>query len=63
MEVLTENSLFSAGEGEPMLATMLLRVNFRRLRNNLQEDNLSVSYCTVILYCTRCTASLPQLLQ
>ena len=53
MEVLTENSLFSAGEGEPMLATMLLRVNFRRLRNNLQEDNLSVSYCTVILYCTQ----------
>ena len=38
MEVLAEKSVFSKGEGEPTLAATLLRANFRRLRNSVQEE-------------------------
>lgn len=43
MEVLSEKNLFSAGEDKPLLAATLLRANFRRLKNSVQENQLNVS--------------------
>ena len=43
MEVLTEKNLFSAGEDKPLLAATLLRANFRRMNNSVQENQQNVS--------------------